>query len=154
MEILNILSNTSIIRRNTIDGLTYCTSYSQAYEIHFFLDTCALQANNISKTFAHKVKSQGCGFKTCNHSVCTPIKGGICETSQGILPFNVKYLIFSSKKYDNMFIEAWVLDLDLCYLIIGLHTIRIYNLVSNLFAFYPFVYRNWNSGRNSNSQAW
>jgi len=63
MEILNILSNTSIIRRNTIDGFAYCSKHTQAYEIKFLLDTCDLQANYISKTFVEKLKSQGFGFQ-------------------------------------------------------------------------------------------
>jgi hypothetical protein len=90
-----------------------------------------LQANYISKTFTEKLKSQGCGFQKCCHTVCSPIKGGICETSQGILSFNLKYLNFSTNKYENINIQARVLELELCDLIIGLPTIKKYNLVTN-----------------------
>jgi hypothetical protein len=78
MEILNILSNNSIIHKNTIDGLAYCNSHIIEYEIKFLLDTFALQANYISQEFAEKLQSQGCSFKKFCHTVCSPIDDGIC----------------------------------------------------------------------------
>ena len=112
MEILNILFNTSIIRKNAIDGLAYCNSHIQVYEIKFLLNTCALQAKYLSKTFTKKRQSQGYSFKKCHHTICSPINGGICEISQGILTFTLKYLIFSTNKYVSILIEAQIFGLE------------------------------------------
>jgi len=132
MEILNILS----ILKNAIDGLAYCNSHTQAYEIKFLLDTCALQANYRSEACFEKLQGQG-SFQKCCHTVCFAINGGICETSRGILTFNLKYLKFCTNKYDSISVGARILELELCDLIIGLPTINQYSD-----EFWPSLYRN------------
>ena len=130
-DVLAILSNTASLCNYTIDGLLYCASnHIYQHKINFLLDTCALQGNYISVDLAIQLRKEGCFFAESNHSVCSPVKDCKCFNSEGLLTFWLKYLNFATGVYENIEIEARVLDIEVD-LIIGLPSIRKYNLVTN-----------------------
>jgi len=130
-NLLAILSNTARIYDHTIDGLIYCNEYdAHKHSVKFLLDTCALQANYISVALADSLRRNGCFFEKNITTVCSPIRNCACFKSEGLVSFNLKYLNFSSGKYESILINARVLDIE-CDLIIGLPSITKYNLVTN-----------------------
>ena len=79
---------------------------------------------------ADSLRRNGCFFEKNITTVCSPIRNCACFKSEGLVSFNLKYLNFSSGKYESILINARVLDIE-CDLIIGLPSITKYNLVTN-----------------------
>jgi len=101
--------------------------------IRFLLDIGALQGNYISLDLAKALEASGVERKKCSQKVCSALHG-ICKEAHGMMSFFIEYInVNNENRKERIKINAKVLDIEFD-VIIGLPSIKSYNLVTEKFA--------------------